>query len=560
MLFRRSFALGRPPERAVAKMSADSRYRMYVNGRSVAFGPCKGDDKAWFYDEADIAPMLRAGENVLAAVVLRYSLLRNGNHSVWRTRAPGLYFCCQAAGAGGDACEGGNAGAGGDAGRGRADAVGVAGAGADIGGVAGGNRADGASGGAFPLIADKTWRCRERAGLRIKPEHPLMQFLCVSEEAEGDARLAGWELPGYDDSDWAAASEYSIFEMHRAVSPGNLLPRPIPPLYERPARFAGVKAVRESSVSPGAWEGLAAGGSVELPANTSHSVEFDAGELTTGFLQLAVSLGAGSEIRLLASECYAYLPEPDAGNAGSSGNAVGDCSESGTSGADGTSGEAGADSAGNVDGESGTGGACGEAGADSALPAVLMPLKGDRADSENGTLFGFTDVYRPGGYGSAEAAPKERWRELMRQALDDGGLAQCSVAMAFYLFRAVEKAGLYGETKRLWQPWRDMVAKNLTTCEENGLDARSDCHAWGSLALYELPAVVLGVRPTKPGFREFEVRPNPGWLDWARGSVITPLGPVRVEWERAGAGLDVRVQAPDGVEPCGGGERRYRKK
>ncbi|WP_291224501.1 hypothetical protein [Gemmiger sp.] len=45
-----------------------------------------------------------------------------------------------------------------------------------------------------------------------------------------------------------------------------------------------------------------------------------------------------------------------------------------------------------------------------------------------------------------------------------------------------------------------MVENHLTTCVENDTDTRSDCHAWGALLCYELPAVILGVRPAAPGF------------------------------------------------------------
>ena len=146
-----------------------------------------------------------------------------------------------------------------------------------------------------------------------------------------------------------------------------------------------------------------------------------------------------------------------------------------------------------------------------------------------------------------ETAPNESWKELMRRTLEDKELAKCSVAMVFYLFRAVEKAGLYEESRDLWQLWRDMLQKNLTTCEEDGVNTRSDCHAWGSVALYEIPAIILGVRPTKPGFEEFEVRPNPGYLDWAKGTVITPRGFVDVEWKYSGSELELNVKTPDWV-------------
>lgn len=57
--------------------------------------------------------------------------------------------------------------------------------------------------------------------------------------------------------------------------------------------------------------------------------------------------------------------------------------------------------------------------------------------------------------------------------------AQCSVAMGYYLFRAMEKAGIYEKTECQWDLWRNMVRNHLTTCVEDGVKERSDCHAWG---------------------------------------------------------------------------------
>lgn len=106
--------------------------------------------------------------------------------------------------------------------------------------------------------------------------------------------------------------------------------------------------------------------------------------------------------------------------------------------------------------------------------------------------------------------------------------AQCSVAMMFYLFRALEKCGIYERTKALWSIWRDMLSNHLTTCAEDNLRSRSDCHAWGALLLYELPSVILGVRPTAPGYEKMEAEPAYGYLKWAKGSVVTPKGMVDV--------------------------------
>ena len=113
---------------------------------------------------------------------------------------------------------------------------------------------------------------------------------------------------------------------------------------------------------------------------------------------------------------------------------------------------------------------------------------------------------------------------------------RCSVAMAYYMFRALEKVGLYERTEQLWEVWREMVRQNLTTCVENDTDGRSDCHAWGSLALYELPAVVLGVQPAAPGYAEISVKPQVGYYTSAQGEVVTPKGIVKVAWKKAADG------------------------
>ncbi len=58
---------------------------------------------------------------------------------------------------------------------------------------------------------------------------------------------------------------------------------------------------------------------------------------------------------------------------------------------------------------------------------------------------------------------------------------------------------------------------------------KSLCHAWGASPVYILGKYFLGVKPTKPGYEEYEVRPVPGGLKWMQGSVPTPFGEVRVK-------------------------------
>ncbi len=125
---------------------------------------------------------------------------------------------------------------------------------------------------------------------------------------------------------------------------------------------------------------------------------------------------------------------------------------------------------------------------------------------------------------------------------------QCSVAMAFYLFRALERCELYEYTGELWSAWRRMVEDHMTTCAESAGNPRSDCHAWGALALWELPSAVLGVRPAEPGCGRLLVKPLPGIFTSAEGEVITPRGVVKVSWRMVNGRLELDASGPQGVE------------
>jgi hypothetical protein len=66
VLLRRRFTLATVPGSAPLRITADSRYVLYVNGAEVSRGPVRGDASKLSYDAVDLAPQLRPGENVLA--------------------------------------------------------------------------------------------------------------------------------------------------------------------------------------------------------------------------------------------------------------------------------------------------------------------------------------------------------------------------------------------------------------------------------------------------------------------------------------------------------------
>jgi hypothetical protein len=83
---------------------------------------------------------------------------------------------------------------------------------------------------------------------------------------------------------------------------------------------------------------------------------------------------------------------------------------------------------------------------------------------------------------------------------------------------------------------------------------KSLCHAWGASPIYILGKYYLGVRPTKPGYEEYEVRPNLGGLEWIKGSVPTPHGMISVSMDRH----HVTVRATEGTGWLIVGDQRVR--
>ncbi len=68
-LFRKSFELHTPAPEFIIHLSADNRYRLFVNGRRILEGPARSDPNHWFYESIDIGPLLKTGKNQLAVQV-----------------------------------------------------------------------------------------------------------------------------------------------------------------------------------------------------------------------------------------------------------------------------------------------------------------------------------------------------------------------------------------------------------------------------------------------------------------------------------------------------------
>jgi hypothetical protein len=88
--FNRQFSIESAPATVVLYVSADTRYKLHVNGTRVAVGPSRSSPLIWYYDTLEIAPYLRKGINEVKFTVLRYFAANRAAMPFERTSFPGL--------------------------------------------------------------------------------------------------------------------------------------------------------------------------------------------------------------------------------------------------------------------------------------------------------------------------------------------------------------------------------------------------------------------------------------------------------------------------------------
>lgn len=102
--------------------------------------------------------------------------------------------------------------------------------------------------------------------------------------------------------------------------------------------------------------------------------------------------------------------------------------------------------------------------------------------------------------------------------------------------------------------WGQMLDRGASTAWEmfegrhrKGLPTRSWCHGWSAGPAWILPAFVLGVRPSTPGWHEVVIDPQPGNLHSAEGTVPTPHGDIHVRWELKNGKIRLEYDAPEEI-------------
>jgi len=255
-LFRRSFDLKSKPQEFIIYVSADNRYRLFVNGRSVCFGPALGDLEHYRYETIDIAPYLKSGKNLIAAEVVNFGEFRRGAQQTFQT--------------------------------------------------------------AFILQSDRAaeidintslegWKVIRNDAYTDIPFLPadMNAYYCAGPGDRLDAKLYpwGWQEIDFNDSGWlkprSATVEFAVGRGFLYGSTWFLVPRKIPFMEEKPQRFKCIVRTKGLDISNDFVMGHK---KITIPSNSRVSILFDNGVHTVAFPELTVSAGKGSKIKITYSE------------------------------------------------------------------------------------------------------------------------------------------------------------------------------------------------------------------------------------------------------------------
>ena len=189
--FRKTFSLDQAPMRFVIHVSADNRYKLFVNGQLVSLGPARCDVYNWNFETVDIAPYLQQGKNTLAAVVWNYADLRPSAQISY----------------------------------GRTELI-----------VQGDTEAESV------VNTDTSWLCTVDAAYSpCTSGEPVGYYVAgPGETVNGEQYPWGWEQTDFDDSQWETAKvgNHGAAKGTRDYTGHLLVPTPIPQMEMRQVRFA----------------------------------------------------------------------------------------------------------------------------------------------------------------------------------------------------------------------------------------------------------------------------------------------------------------------------------
>lgn len=266
--FRKTITLQQQPDSFSVYVSADNSYKLFVNGRLVALGPDRGDVMHWSYDEADLAPYLRQGQNVVAAVVWNEGVFRQDANISYRTG-----FILQ-----------------------------------------------GAAKASEVLNTDASWKCKKDAAYSPVPVvMPNCYVAGPGERVDMRKHLSGWNSATYDDGSWADALPLMKGtprnRVERPIDVGllrgwQLVPSTLPPMELKKQRLQCVKSSTGCSIPQ---DFPLVKRPVTVPPRTKAALILDQESVTNAYFTLVFSRGKDSRIAVSYQEAL-FTEYPFKGN------------------------------------------------------------------------------------------------------------------------------------------------------------------------------------------------------------------------------------------------------
>ncbi|HEY1985081.1 MAG TPA: alpha-L-rhamnosidase C-terminal domain-containing protein [Terracidiphilus sp.] len=261
--FRRTLKLSSVPASYVVRVSADNRFILFVNGKRVGDGPARGDLDHWRYERFDLAPLLKAGDNLITATVWNW-----GVYAAVAQMSDRTAFLLES------------------------EATGAAG-----------------------ISTPDGWEVEVESGHKPldRDTISLKEYMAAGPGEEIDAAKYDWDANRANDAakTWVPAASRmrdSIFggvnKAHPADTQGDnfwgLVPDELPPMEYSPTDVG--KVVRTDPANPESDGVNFPGSPYSVPAGRHVHLLLDRKALTTAYPRLTVSGGKGAKIRLTYAE------------------------------------------------------------------------------------------------------------------------------------------------------------------------------------------------------------------------------------------------------------------
>jgi alpha-L-rhamnosidase len=242
--FRKNIDLAAKPAMFIVHVSADNRYKLYVNGTLVSLGPARGDTYYWNYETVDLAPYLSAGKNTIAVLVWN-----EGQYSPAAQISVRTGFILQ--------------------GNSQTEEI---------------------------LNTNNAWKC-----IRDTGHHPIPGYFFAASKGEmvdmNHAIKGDWTSAAYDDSAWPKAVNLSEGKL-KGTAWGiewALVPSSLPAREMTYQRLVKLRSATGMSVPPTFPEKKT---SITIPANTTVALLLDQTFETNAYVTLSFSGGKGAGISL----------------------------------------------------------------------------------------------------------------------------------------------------------------------------------------------------------------------------------------------------------------------